>query len=58
MGDIKLISFARWGVLTIEEICTIVNYDLGARGNSFIELLNMSEEALHDKVRKLQEYRY
>lgn len=58
VDDIKLVSFDRWGVLTIEEICTIVNYGLAAHGNSFIELLSMSEAALHDRVRKLQEYGY
>lgn len=57
--NIQLIIFDRYGgSLSIEEICTIVNYGMNAHSKDFLKLFNMEENVLHDRIKRLQEYGY
>lgn len=57
--QIKLITFDRYeGVLTIDEICTIVNYGLNAHSYSFLELFKMNEADLKNRLKELNRYGY
>lgn len=56
---LKLISFDRYnGVLSIDEICTIVNYGMNAHSKVFLELFKMTEEDLHNEIKRLHQYGY
>lgn len=57
--DLIFISFDRYnGRISIEEICTIVNYGMNCHSERFLELFNLEENALHERVKQLQNYGY
>lgn len=56
---LMLIEFDRYdGILSIEEICTIVNYGMNCHSERFLELFSMNENDLHQRITKLKEYGY
>ena len=57
--DLVFISFDRYnGKITIEEICTIVNYGMNSHSERFLEIYNLEETALHERIKQLQNYGY
>lgn len=58
-NDFKLICFDRYnGQLTIEEICTIVNYGLNSHGERFLDLFKLNIDDLKKRVKELQAINY
>ena len=59
--DLVYIEFDRYdGILSIEEICTFVNYMVmcSANGERIMKMLNMDEENLKIEIKKLAEIGY
>jgi len=57
--DIQLITFDRYNrFLTIDEICTIVNYGMNSHTTSFLELFQIDKEQLKDRLKQLSQYGY
>jgi hypothetical protein len=59
--NLVYIKFDRYdGVLTIEEICTFVNYMLmcSVNGNKIMNMLNMSANEIKSEIARLQEIGY
>lgn len=64
-GDIAdnliLIEFDRYdGILSVDEICTFVNYMVmcSANGEKVLKMLSMKEEDLKKELKKLSEFGY
>lgn len=54
-----LITFDRYkGNLSIDDICTIVNYGLNAHSERFLNIFTLSEEDLHKRINELKKYGY
>lgn len=56
-----LISFNRYeGILTIDEICTLINYILlsSANGEQITRLMSLDKDALKAEIAKLKNYGY
>lgn len=59
--NLMYIEFDRYdGILSIEEICTFVNYMIMCSGNGerIMKMLNMDEENLKNEIQKLSEIGY
>lgn len=57
--SLRLIEFDHYdGELSIEDICTIVNYGMNARSKAFVELFQIDKEKLHERIRQLKRQGY
>lgn len=58
--NIVMIEFSRYnGVLSIEDICTILNYAVNCSGTSgFIRMLDMDKDSLKSRIEQLRKYGY
>ena len=54
-----LIEFDRYnGILSIEEICTIVNYGMNCHSERCLELFDLEADELHKRIAELQGFGY
>lgn len=57
--NIKLIKFDRYnGILSIEDICCIVNYGMNCHSERFMKLFEMNEQDLKNEIKRLRNYGY
>jgi hypothetical protein len=60
-NDLLYVKFDRYdGVLSIDEICTFVNYMImcSANGNKIVEILSMPVDEMKNKIEQLKEMDY
>jgi len=58
-SPLRLIEFDHYdGDLSIEDICTIVNYGINIHSKRFVELFQMDKEKLHERISQLKRQGY